>query len=294
MPTDDELRSRLFLLRATEPPAPATHHYIVAHGPVEALARVRQGIAPDTVLREITRPDVDINPDLRAIDAGRVRLTTPEDDDWPFGRLSELSVRGVGVPLALWVRGRASLSELVRTAVTITGSRAASSYGVQVAADFSYDLAHAGVTVVGGCGYGVEASAHCGALAGDGPNLVALGCGVDVAYPNGNAGLLEEIVSRGGLLVSEYPMGARPSRERFLARGRLLAALSTATVVVEAGVRSGALAVARLAGELHRTVYGVPGPITSATSTGVNELLRTGMATAVTSADQIDCAEGLR
>jgi DNA processing protein len=219
---------------------------------------------------------------------------TPEHDDWPFGRLSELGMPGLGVPLALWVRGRASLAELVRTAVTITGSRAASSYGAHVGAEFGYELARTGVTVVCGGAYGVEASAIQGTLAGDGRILVVLACGVDIAYPCGHASLLDRIVSNGGLLVSEHSLGARPTRDRFMARARLLAALSAATVLVEAGVRSGALAVAQLAGELHRPVYGVPGPITSATSSGVNELLRTGTATAVTAVSQIDCEEGLR
>jgi len=294
MPTIDDRSPWLFLMRATEPPSPAIHHYVVAHGAVEAVERIRQGAAPDRVLREITRTDVDVDPDLRAIDAGLLHLITPDDDDWPFGQLNDLSTRGLGAPLALCVRGDASLTELARTSVTITGARAASAYGEHVAADFSYDLACAGVTVMGGGSYGVEASAHRGALAGEGPTVVVLSCGVDVPYPNANARLLEDIVSRGGMLISEYPPGTPPARHRFMTRSRLLAALSRATVVVEAGARSGALALARMAGELHRPVYGVPGPITSATSTGVNELLRAERAQVVTAVDQINYAAGLR
>lgn len=294
MPSAAELRARLFLLHAAEPPAPTIHSYVLAHGPVEAVDRIRRGAAPDPVLREITRPDVNITPDLCAIESGLARLVVPDDNDWPWGQLGELAPRGLGVPLGLWVRGTAPLADLVRIAVTITGSRAASSYGSHVAADYGYGLAHANITVVGGGGYGVEASAHQAALAGDGPTVVILACGVDVAYPNGNARLLDQAVSNGGLLVSEYPLGACPTRARFVARSRLLAALSTATVVVEAGARSGALAVAKCAAELHRKVYGVPGPITSATSTGVNELLRTRLATVVTSVDQINYDQGLR
>jgi DNA processing protein len=276
-----------FSCAPAEPPARALHDYVVAHGPMEAVERIRDSSAPAPVLAEIIRFDPDITDDLHAIDSGLARLVTPGDDDWPSSQLNELGVRGLGAPLALWVRGQTSLAGLVRTAVTITGSRAATSYGAHVAADFSYNLARAAVTVVGGGAYGVEASAHRGALAGDGPTVVVLACGVDVAYPNGSTSLFDTIVSSGGLLVSEYPLGMHPTRERFVVRSRLLAALSTATVVVEAGVRSGALAVAKLANELHRQVYAVPGPITSAQSVGVLELLRTGQARAIGSVEHI-------
>jgi DNA processing protein len=192
------------------------------------------------------------------------------------------------------VRGQAPLDELVRSAVTITGARAATDYGRYVATDFSYRLAQAEVTVVAGGGYGVESSAHTGALAAPGRTIVVLACGVDIAYPTGNATLFDQITTGGGLLVSEYPIGARPSREQFITRARLLAGLSAATVVVEASRRSAALGVARLADELRRRVYGVPGPITSPTSAGVHDLLRSRTATVVTAADEIEYREGLR
>jgi DNA processing protein len=292
MPSHDELHARLFLLRAAEPPTPALHHYVAVHGPVDAVAQIRHGTAPAAVLNEIARPDAQIDDDLRALDSGTARLLTPEDGDWPLGRLTALA--SLGVPLALWVRGSGSLAELTGPAVTVTGARASSVYGNTVAADFGYELARAGVTVVSGGGLGVDQEAHRGALAAEGRTIVVLANGVDLTHPHQHAQLYQTVIEQGGLLVSEYPIGTPPTRIRFHARCRLLAALAAATVIVEAGQRSGALAVARAAGELGRRVYGVPGPIHSATSQGVNELLRTGAATVASSVEHINYQEGVR
>lgn len=122
MPSHDKLHARLFLLHATEPPAPALHHYVAVHGPVDAVVQIRHGTAPAAVLSEVTRPDARIDDDLRALDSGTARLLTPEDGDGPLGRLTSLA--GLGVPLALWARGSGSLAELTNLAVTVTGARA--------------------------------------------------------------------------------------------------------------------------------------------------------------------------
>ncbi|HWC23604.1 MULTISPECIES: DNA-processing protein DprA [Actinomycetes] len=292
MPSRDELHARLFLLRAAEPPAPAIHQYVAVHGPVDALARIRHGTAPAAVLSEVTRPEAQIDDDLRALDNGSARLLTPEDGDWPLGRLTGLA--SLGVPLALWVRGSGSLAELTSLAVTVTGARASSAYGNTIAADLGYELGRAGVTVVSGGGLGVDEEAHRSALAADGRTIVVLANGVDLTHPHQHARLYQTVIEQGGLLVSEYPIGTPSARIRFHARCRLLAALAAATVIVEAGQRSGALGVARAAGELGRRVYGVPGSIHSVTSKGVNELLRTGAATAASSVEHINYQEGVR
>ncbi|SDM98879.1 DNA processing protein [Lentzea albidocapillata subsp. violacea] len=292
MPSRDELHARLFLLRAAEPPAPAIHQYVAVHGPVEAVAQIRHGTAPAAVVSEIIRPEAPIADDLRVLDDGTARLLTPEDDEWPFGRLTSLARHGA--PLALWVRGSGSLAELTSPAVTVTGARASSAYGNTVAGDISYELARAKVTVVSGGGLGVDEAAHRGVLAAEGRTIVVLANGVDRTYPHQHARLYQTVIDQGGLLVSEYSIGTPPTRTRFHARCRLLAALSAATVIVEAGQRSGALAVARAAGELGRRIYGVPGPIHSVTSRGVHELLRAGAATVATSVEHIAYREGLR
>jgi len=292
MPSLDELHARLFLLRAAEPPAPAIHHYVSVHGPVDAVAQIRHSTAPAAVLGEVTRPDARIDDDLRVLDTGTARLLTPEDDDWPLGRLTSLA--GHGTPLALWVRGDGVLTKLTSAAVTVTGARASSEYGNTVAGEISYELAQTGVTVVSGGSLGVDEAAHRGALSADGRTIVVLANGVDRTHPHQHARLFEAVIDQGGLLVSEYPIGTPPTRIRFHARCRLLAAFAAATVIVEAGQRSGALAVARAAGGLGRRVYGVPGPIHSVTSKGVNELLRTGSATVASSVEHINYQEGVR
>ncbi|MFJ8967065.1 DNA-processing protein DprA [Lentzea sp. NPDC102401] len=293
MPSRDELQARLYLLRAAEPPAPAIHQYVAVHGPIDAVERIRHGTAPAAVVSEITRPEARIAEDLQALGDGTARLLTPEDDEWPFGRLTSLAA-GHGAPLALWVRGSGSLARLTGSAVTVTGARASSAYGNTVAGDISYELAHAEVTVVSGGGLGVDEAAHRGALAAKGRTIVVLANGIDRIHPHQHARLYQTVIDQGGLLVSEYPIGTPTSRLRFHARCRLLAALSAATLIVEAGQRSGALTVARTSNELGRRVYGVPGPIHSVTSKGVNELLRTGAATVARSVEHIAYREGLR
>ncbi|WP_159460460.1 DNA-processing protein DprA [Lentzea albidocapillata] len=219
------------------------------------------------------------------------RLVVPEDAEWPGERLAPPSEggrrdRGSGEPLALWVRGPHCLSEFLGKAVAVTGARAASPYGVQVASEFGSDLAANGVTVVAGGAYGIDEAAHRGALTTDGRTVAVLPCGVDVAYPVGNSVLLERI-SREGLLISEYSPGVVPARQRFLARNRIVAACSDGLVVVEAGRRSGTSYTARITAVLGRVVMAVPGPITSATSVGCLELMRDGRAIPVGSTEDI-------
>ncbi|MGY6655361.1 DNA-processing protein DprA [Amycolatopsis sp. TRM77291] len=179
------------------------------------------------------------------------------------------------------------------TANTATGANRSSS-GIPFSRKGSTDAARAGVTVLSGGSLGVDEAAHRGALATDGRTIVVLANGVDRTHPHQHARLYQAVIEQGGLLVSEYPIGTRPTRIRFHARCRLLAALAAATLIVEAGQRSSSLAVARAAGELGRRVYGVPGPIHSVTSTGVNELLRTGAATVASSVEHINYQEGVR
>jgi DNA processing protein len=132
----------------------------------------------------------------------------------------------------------------------------------------------------------VDGAAHRGALKAGGATVAVLGCGIDIPYPAGHSSLLDGIAAN-GLVVSEYPPTTHPARHRFLVRNRLIAALSTATVVVEAGVRSGARNTATTAAALGKTVLAVPGPITSAMSVGCHELLRTGAASIASSVAEV-------
>ncbi|MGP5054398.1 DNA-processing protein DprA [Brachybacterium paraconglomeratum] len=225
----------------------------------------------------------DVMDQVHAAQAAGYGVLIPGDEHWPAG-LADL---GAGEPYVLWVRGATSLlGQPMAEQATITGARAATAYGTHVAQEFASELAADEVTVVSGGAYGIDAAAHRGALAAGGYTVAVLAGGVDRPYPAGNRELLER-VSAVGATVSEMPPGAAPTRWRFLARNRVMAAMSASTVVVEAGYRSGSLGVAGLAHELGRTVGAVPGPVTSAASSGAHRLLQQGMASLVTHAGDI-------
>jgi DNA processing protein len=189
-------------------------------------------------------------------------------------------------PLALWVLGRLALAPAFRRAAAMVGARAATPYGNHVAGELGYGLAERGWTVVSGGAYGIDAAAHRGALGGGGPTVAVLACGVDRAYPAGNASLFERIAADGAL-ISEWPPGTVPRRVRFLVRNRVIAALSAGTIVVEAAARSGSRQTARRAAELSRALLAVPGAVTSTMSVGCHQLIRQHGATLVTNAAEI-------
>jgi DNA processing protein len=205
----------------------------------------------------------------------------PGDKEWP----SALDDLGDRRPYVLRTRGTTSfLARPLNDLVTITGARASTSYGEHVAGQLASDLASAERIILAGGAYGIEGAAHRAALASGGDTIAVMANGVDRMYPMGHRELLERVADL-GLMVSEVPPGAVPTRHRFLARARLMAALSATTVVVEAGVRSGSMTVARRAHELGRAVGAVPGPVTSATSAGPHELLRDGASLVTDAAD---------
>ena len=184
-------------------------------------------------------------------------------------------------PPGLFLRGGAAPDLLARPAVAVVGARACSAYGRQVARRLGRELAAAGLVVVSGMARGIDAEAHRGALEAGGVTVAVLGCGVDRDYPAAHAALAREIAEC-GLVVSEYGPGVEPAPWRFPARNRIIAGLCSATAVVEARERSGALITADFALEEGREVLAVPGEITSALSAGSNALLRLG-ATPLTS-----------
>lgn len=211
---------------------------------------------------------------------GRYTPLISGDLDWPAG-LVDLGERA---PYVLWAEGATSLlSRPVSDLVTITGSRASTSYGDLVAGEIAAGLAEEDKVIVAGGAYGIEAAAHRAALSTGGSTIAVLAGGIDRNYPRGNTELLDTIRAVGAV-VSEQPPGAAPTRSRFLARSRVLAALSAATIVPEAGARSGALVTTEHALRLGRGVGAVPGPVTSAASTGPHMLIQDRHATLVTSA----------
>jgi DNA processing protein len=241
---------------------------------------VRAGDVPDAVAGETAaRRTVDHSAaDLAAARAVGGRLLVPEDPAWPHWAFTPFALAGVATlapPLALWVRGSASLEAASERAVAIVGARAATGYGTHLAGEFAAGLAAAGAAVVSGAAIGIDGAAHRGALATEGVTLAVLACGLDRPYPVAHATLLDRIAAS-GLVVSEYPPGSVPARHRFLVRNRLIAALGAGTLVVEAGLRSGAHRTAANARALGRPVMAVPGPITSGPSAGCHHLIRRG------------------
>ncbi|MDF1513841.1 MAG: DNA-processing protein DprA [Anaerolineae bacterium] len=178
-------------------------------------------------------------------------------------------------PPVLFVRG--TLLTTDEWAVAVVGSRKATVYGREVTRRLAADLAQNSITVVSGLARGIDGIAHKAALEAAGRTIAVLGCGVDVVYPQEHRTLSEHIIANGAL-ISDYPMGTRPEGPNFPPRNRIISGLSLGTVVVEAGLRSGALITSDFALDQGRDVFAVPGSILSPSSAGCNRLLRDGAA----------------
>lgn len=176
-------------------------------------------------------------------------------------------------PPILFVRG--SLKSSDQRAVAIVGSRNATTYGKNTSAGMARELAGSGITVVSGMARGIDSAAHQGALAAGGRTIAVLGCGVDIAYPAENRKLRDSIMESGAV-ISEYPIGEKPLPAHFPNRNRIITGLSLGVLAVEAREDSGVFSTVRWAAEQGREVFAVPGPITSATSVGPNQLIKQG------------------
>ncbi len=267
-----------YLSRVAEPPCPALSAWVAVVGPEEAAAAIRAGAEPAALTGhvEARRESHCADDDLEILDRRGGRLITPGDEEWPhlpFASFANADKAGAEPPMMLWAIGPARLDDVGERSAALVGTRAATSYGEHVAADLAAGLVESDVAVVSGAAYGIDGAAHRAALAGEGVTVAVLAGGIDVPYPSGHSSLLHRI-ARDGLILSEYPPGVRPARYRFLTRNRLVAAISRATVVVEAGLRSGAANTASWASDLGRVVCAVPGPVTSSASAGCHQLLR--------------------
>jgi DNA processing protein len=176
-------------------------------------------------------------------------------------------------PITLYVKGAWDQC-LDQPCVAIVGSRRCSTYGQNAALMLARDLAQRGVTVVSGFARGIDAAAHRGALEGGGRTVAVLGTGIDQFYPRDHKKLADEILQRGGAVVTQFPLSTPPVSENFPYRNRIISGLSLGVVVVEAAENSGSLITARLAIEQNREVFAVPGNITSRNSFGTNYLIK--------------------
>ena len=237
----------------------------------QALSRWRPRLSSAEVIRS-----------LQQARRTHTALLLPGDPLWPDG-VDDL---GRHAPLALWWRGRPEALAALRHSIALVGARAATGYGEHVAMEASAGLVDRGLAIVSGAAYGIDGMAHRSALASNGTTVAFLAGGVDRFYPSGHDALLTRIVEAGAVM-SELPCGAAPTKWRFLQRNRLIAAASQATVVLEAGWRSGSLNTAGHAAALGRPLGAVPGPVTSPTSAGCHRLLRDYDAICVTTAAEM-------
>jgi DNA processing protein len=205
---------------------------------------------------------------------------TQHSEHWPHS-LFDLDNHA---PRGLWGIGKPSLLE--DRAISLVGSRISTTYGENATAELIGPMVSRGFSIISGGAYGIDAQAHRAAIALKGNTIAVMAGGLDRLYPSGNRELFKEIAQK-GLLLSEMPPGAEPTKWRFLQRNRLIAALGQATILVEANARSGAVSTANRAADLGRPVGAVPGPINSPGSDGCHQLIRDFKAQLITSADDI-------
>ncbi len=188
-------------------------------------------------------------------------------------------------PLGLFVLGEQAL--LCTPQIAIVGSRSPTPSGKRSTQRFAAELSIAGLSITSGMAIGIDSCAHRGCLEVDGKTIAVMATGIDMVYPHANRSLCKQIAEN-GLIISEYPPGTPPRREYFPQRNRIISGLSLGTLVVEAGLRSGSLVTARLAGEQGREVFAVPGSIHVAVSRGCHRLLRQGAKLVETTEDILE------
>ncbi|MBQ7502745.1 DNA-processing protein DprA [bacterium] len=258
---------------------------------LSALAREKE-LDPASVWLEVCRiqtdaPDKEVK--LPSLDKVRkfietqektCRLLTPSQEDYPQ-RLLDLEI----IPTVLYVKGSKKLN--FSNGLAVVGSRAANAYGRDIAFDLSRQLSKYGMTVISGLARGIDTCAHRGALEGHGSTVAITGCGIDVCYPSENT-RLSLAIAETGAVVSEYPGHSPPMAYKFPHRNRIIAALSTGVLIVQAPYKSGAMITADLAASLGRQVMAVPGQVGQPQSEGPLELLASGASLVRSAQDVLD------
>lgn len=198
-------------------------------------------------------------------------------------------LRAMPVPEMVYIASENWDDLMARPRVAIVGSRKISTYGKQITHVLAAELARAGIVIVSGLALGVDAVAHKGALEVGGLTIAVLPSSIEEIYPSSHANLGRQIAAQGGALLSEYPAGSVPYPTNFIARNRLVVGLANAVLVTEAAEKSGTLHTARFALEQGKDVLAVPGNITSPTSVGTNNLIKTGAVPVTSAADVFHC-----
>lgn len=291
---DDVLLARAYLSRVAEPTCIPLWRDVSRFGPVAVAEAIRSGdVAADLRRATVSRAgSTNAHDDLDAAARHGMRLITPEMRAWPHAALACLESTGAArlrtyaagmttpahsgelvPPVALWVRGDLDLSALTFRSVALVGARACTQYGELVTKQLAYGLAMREFEIVSGGAFGIDAAAHRACLSAGGRTIIVSAGGADGCYPPAHQKLFDRVAEEGAI-VSESPPGSAPQRRRFLTRNRLVAALATGTVVVEAAHRSGAINTAAHCRDMGRILMAVPGPVTSTLSAGCHKLLR--------------------
>ncbi|PIS07819.1 DNA-protecting protein DprA [Candidatus Berkelbacteria bacterium CG10_big_fil_rev_8_21_14_0_10_43_13] len=232
----------------------------------EIRSKLGEKIALNVVeARKKFNPDEEISK-LSKLDVGYI---TMYDKEYP-PLLREIP----DYPVILFVRGDPKVLNM--PSIAVVGSRKYSTYGAKVATTLTGGCTSNGLVIVSGLALGIDAIAHRSALDNWGITVGVVGCGLDRIYPVSNYQLGEEIISSGGTIISEFPLGVPPMKQNFPMRNRIIAGLALGTLVIEAAESSGSLITAGLALEYNREVFAVPGNIDSQTSAGTNKLIKDG------------------
>lgn len=226
------------------------------------------------------RKQLDLDAELAKIERVGAWLLTLDDERYPV-LLSEQP----DAPPVLYIRG--TLTTADDQALSMVGTRKATTYGRDAAHFLAKNLVKHGVTVISGLAHGIDTAAHRGALEGGGRTLAVLGCGIDKIYPNDNAKLAHSIIEQGAL-ISEFPIGTPPESRNFPRRNRVISGLSLGVLVVEAPEKSGAMITASVAAEQGREVFAIPGNIFSPASAGTNRLIQDGAKLVITVNDVLN------
>lgn len=216
---------------------------------------------------------------IKYMERYNIGIITIKDKDYPKDLLHIYDA-----PAILYYKGD---KELLHTnMIAIIGCRDCSEYGKEVSMKFSQELAKNGITIISGMAKGIDSYSHIGSIKAGGKTIAVLGSGIDIIYPKENRLLYDKILSTGGLILSEYVIGTKPSKLNFPARNRIISGLSEGVIVVEAKEKSGTLNTVDFALEQGKDIFVVPGNITSDNSVGTNELIKQG-------ANCITCVEDI-
>jgi DNA processing protein len=274
MECEDHLRAWLTLLRAPGIGQAGMRALIERAGSAPGACAAARGLRSEGGLGAEALDWIEA-PDASRLDADLAWLSQPDhhllrytDPDFP-PQLAEIPQP----PAALFVVGDPGL--LLHAQVAMVGARSASAQGMANAREFARAFVHAGLTVASGLADGIDGAAHTGALEAHGTTIAVIGTGADLVYPRKHRELATRIAQHGAI-VSEYPLGTPARAEHFPQRNRLIAGLALGTLVVEASLQSGSLITARLAGEMGREVFALPGSIHNPLSRGCHKLIRDG------------------